>query len=440
MSRARRVTQNFAILSVARLITQVMAVAVTVYLTKVLQAQNYGIMVFAVGALAWANLIADFGLTMLGQREVARANVPQHQMVRVVIGIQIVFSVLAFIALAAFAMLLPAKTPLLTKEVIFLYGLSLPITAWDLRWVFYGMEKMFIVGVAETATQAILTLGAFLLVTKPEQLIALPIVYLVSQIVPMIYVFIQYRKQYGFPKPSLERTMLRHLVTDAIPLCGSAAIGMVLANFATLIIPIMLDMEHMGHYGAAQRITWVPTLFIAAYYLTLRPSLSRAYVDGLDTITGLLRKSVRLTTALAMGMMTGGLVLGVPFIRFAFGKGFEGAIGPFEILVLATGLLFINRLFRGILISFNHQVAEFKMMLAAALTNVVFAFALIGHFGIAGVATASFLGEAVMLAMGYVYTRVYVGRIAFGRYLLRPFIASLMMAGILYLTPNLHVV
>ncbi|MCC6546269.1 flippase [Candidatus Sumerlaeota bacterium] len=417
-----------------------MAVAVTIYLTRVLDKTNYGIMVFAVGALAWANLIADFGLTMLGQREIARSHVPQHHMVRVVVGIQVVFSVIAFIALVAFALVLPAKTPLITREVVFLYGLALPISAFDLRWVFYGMEKMWIVGVAETITQGILTIGALSFVTKPEHLVFLPMVYLAAQFIPMLFVLGRYTRLYGFPVPSLESSMLRHLLRDALPLCGSAAIGMVLANFATLIIPIRLDMEHMGHYGAAQRIVWVPTLFIAAYYLTLRPTLSRAYVEGLESITGLLRKSVRLTTALAMGMMTGGLVLGVPFIRFAFGPEFDGAIASFEILVLATGLLFINRLFRGILICFNHQVAEFKMMLAAAMTNVVFALALIDRFGASGVAFATFLGEAVMLAMGYIYTRYLVGRIAFGRYLLRPLICCLMMAAVLYFTSSLHVV
>lgn len=417
-----------------------MAVAVTIYLTRVLEKQNYGIMVSAVGALGWANLIADFGLTILGQREVARSRVPQHAMVRTVIGMQLIFSVVAFLALAGFVLLMPAKTPFLTREVILLYGLTLPISAFDLRWVFYGMEKMWVVSVAEIIMQAILTIGALLFVTKPEHLVALPIIYLVGQAIPVLYVLVQYVRMYGFPTPSLERTMLRHLTTDALPLCGSAAIGMVLNNFATLIIPTIMTMDNMGEYGAAQRIVWVPTLFIAAYYLTLRPSLSRAYVDGIESINNLLRKSVRLTIALAMGMMTGGLMLGEPFIHFAFKEEFEGAIVPFEILVLATGILFVNRLFRGILISFNHQVAEFKMMFAAALANVVFAFALIGRFGIAGVAVATLLGEAVMLAMGYVYTRFLVGRIAFGRFLLRPFIGSIIMAVVLYATPQLHVV
>ncbi|MCC6547349.1 oligosaccharide flippase family protein, partial [Candidatus Sumerlaeota bacterium] len=164
MSRARRVTQNFAILSVARLLTQLMAVAVTIYLTRVLEKQNYGIMVSAVGALGWANLIADFGLTILGQREVARSRVPQHAMVRTVIGMQLIFSVVAFLALAGFVLMMPAKTPFITREVILLYGLALPISAFDLRWVFYGMEKMWVVSVAEIIMQAILTIGALLFV------------------------------------------------------------------------------------------------------------------------------------------------------------------------------------------------------------------------------------------------------------------------------------
>ena len=54
-----------------------------------------------------------------------------------------------------------------------------------------------------------------------------------------------------------------------------------------------MGLQEAGHFGAAQRIVWVPTLFIAAYYLTLRPSLARAHVDGLHTINSLLRRSVR---------------------------------------------------------------------------------------------------------------------------------------------------
>jgi PST family polysaccharide transporter len=437
MSRAHRVTRNFAILSFARIFNQVLAVTATLYLTRVLLPEAFGVMVFALGVLGWINLIADFGLTSLGQREVARHEFPLHRMVRVVIAIQIVLSLVAFGVLAAFtyfASISPAA-----KQLILLYGLSLPISAWDLRWVYYGLEKMSHVGIAETVSQAILTGGALLLVQSSSQLAVLPVLFILAQAASAAYLLKQYSAEHGFPAPVIDRSLMRHLLVDALPLCGSGTIGMVLNNFSTLIIGLVMGLQEAGHFGAAQRIVWVPTLFIAAYYLTLRPSLARAHVDGLHTINSLLRRSVRLTIAMAMGMMVGGVLLGRPFILFLFGQEYEESVTPFQVLVCATALIFVNRLFRGILISFNQQVAEFKMMLTAASINVTVAILLIAPLGLTGVAISTLVGEAAMMGLGFVYTKSLVGKVPFGRFLWKPFVCSVVMAIVLLAMDGIHV-
>lgn len=437
MSRAQRVTRNFAILSLARITSQVLAVVVTLYLTRALMADAFGTMVFAMGLLSWAALIADFGLTSLGQREVARHQLPVDRLARNVIAIQIVFSVLAYGALALFVAV--ANLSPIARTLTLLYGLSLPITAFDLRWVYFGQERMNLVAVAEVATQATLTLGALFFVRQPEHLIVLPLIYIVAQFIAMLFLLQRYTAQHGFPFPQFDRELIRHLLLDAVPLCGSSLVGMVTFNFSVLILGLVVGLQETGYYGAAQRIVMVPSLLIAAYYLTLRPSLSRAYTDGLSTIDGLLRRSVRLTMAMAIGMVIGGVILGQQFILFLFGAGYAHSVLPFKLLVVATGLIFVNRLFRGILISFNHQATEFKMMLAAALTNIILALLLVGPYGLGGVAFATCAAEAVILGAGFVYTKFLVGKIPFGRFLGRPLLAGVAMAAVLLLTPEFHV-
>ncbi len=93
--------------------------------------------------------------------------------------------------------------------------------------------------------------------------------------------------------------------------------------------------------------------------------------------------------------------------------------------------MLVSRNYRLVLVSFNQQVIDLRIMTAAAVVNIGLNIALIKPFGITGAACATLASEALILVLDYATTRRLIKHVPLGRYLWRPFLCCAIMATIL---------
>ena len=72
MSSERSVSRNFLALVSGEAISRVIAFVAVVYIARVLGADGYGVIAFAVGINLYLSKIADFAIEWVGSREIAR--------------------------------------------------------------------------------------------------------------------------------------------------------------------------------------------------------------------------------------------------------------------------------------------------------------------------------------------------------------------------------
>src|SRR5690606_8655238 len=107
----------------------------------------------------------------------------------------------------------------------------------------------------------------------------------------------------------------------------------------------------------------------------------------------LLDKSVRLTAVVGVGLGVGGSMLARPGFELLYGAQYLDSVLPFQILIWSVTLLFINRNFRVLLVSFDHQRYQLLVVASAAGLNVGLNLLLIPLYGLAGAAVATVLSE-----------------------------------------------
>jgi len=436
MSSGNQVSRNFAVLSAGQMASRLLAFATTIHIAQVLLPEKFGAVTLATGVLLYAGLLVDFGFDNYGPIEVSRGTTPLNKLAGTVLTFRSLLVVPAYVLLYLFvtcASLIPSFVPIspVGSLLIELYGVSLIANAFDLTWVFLGSKNMWPAVVAEIITQTIVAAGAYGLIHSPGDAVFMPAFFLVGRLIAVSFLFITFVKTFGAPKLGVDVPFLKNLLKNAIPLCGSQVMAMISSNFDLILVGVWLGTAAAGLYGAATRIVWVPTTIAIAYYTALRPLVARAYVNGFAEVEQTFKRSVRVTTALAFGIGTGGTMLAQPIMTQVFGPTYAAAAAPFVILLMAFCLMLVSRNYRLVLVSFNHQVVDFRIMTAAAVVNIGLNIALAKPYGVTGAACATLASETLILILDYITTRRLISHVPLGRYIWRPVICCVIMATIL---------
>ncbi|MCI0396170.1 MAG: flippase [Chloroflexi bacterium] len=435
--RARRIGRNLAAMSAAQLFSRSFAFLTTIHLARSLGVENFGVIVFALTVLSYAELVVQAGLHRLGPREIARDESRLASLAQAILTLRLGLAVAALALLAVFVWLWSGSS--LEKQVVLTYGLVLFFLAFDLGWVFMALEMMGVIAAAEIVSQALMLAAVLLLVHDPADALRVPLIYLIATGCNMAILAVVYVRRFGRFRLGLDRVVWRPLVRATLPLAVSTAMGAVTFNFDTLMLGLMRGAEAVGLYGAAYRIVWVPSVAAVAYFVALFPSLDRAYAHGLATVSDLLSRSIRLTAIVGLGLGVAGVLLARPGFDLIYGPDFRPAVLPFQLLIWSIVLLFLNRNYRVLLVSFDQQQVELKVITGAAVTNVILNLAFIPRWGLAGAAVATVASELFILGFGYLYTRQRIGPVPLFRHLPRPALAAAVMGLVLLLTSQLHV-
>src|SRR5262245_22777142 len=216
-------------MTVALVFSRAFAFVTTIHLARVLLADNFGVVVFATTLLSYAELFVIAGFNNLGPREVARDPERAPSLVRAILTIRLLLALLALGLLAAFVVVWPNIH--VTQSVALLYGLSLFVTALDLTWLFTGIEAMHFIALAETVTQTLMAASVLLFVHNPDQILRVPIIYVIAEAAGAAVLAVIYTRRFGKIHLGFDLPLWRNLGGAALPLAISGAMGMITFNF-----------------------------------------------------------------------------------------------------------------------------------------------------------------------------------------------------------------
>jgi O-antigen/teichoic acid export membrane protein len=134
--------------------------------------------------------------------------------------------------------------------------------------------------------------------------------------------------------------------------------------------------------------------------VSLFPLLAKALKDKEESkITHVTEKASLFALALALPLVSGGILIAKPLINVVYGYAYIGAVSTFQILLLALIVVFPGVILSDVIFVKNKQKMFIKASLIGALINVTLDLLLIPHYGIAGSAIATLCAQVVMNGM-----------------------------------------
>lgn len=410
-----------------KILSRLIAFFGTAYLARVLGPDGFGVVGFAVALSGYLSLAIKAGISGVGAREVAQAPDRATDLAASLILARLIMALGAFAVLGLIAWFLPK--PDTVRFVVFLTGLSYFALALDTAWVHKGLEQNRLVAIAAILNEAVYVVLLFLAVNEPADVSRVPVALFVGQLAAslLLATFVFYNASFtpnlhvGF---SLFKKS-RHLIVTKV-------LRTLLVSFDVVLLGFMIGERDVGLYTAAYRVCHMLSALSGSILFAYLPEFARAVSRGRQRTAEVATRSLEFSWAVGAPLVIGGIVVAAPLLRLLFGDEYTAASLAFQLLLVASGFIFVRGTLHNVFLSLDRLKTEMWIMASAVVLNVGLNLVLIPRYSLVGAAAATALAEGLNVALGIVAVHRMNVRPQWSR-LLNPLGAALLMGVILLL-------
>lgn len=246
-------------------------------------------------------------------------------------------------------------------------------------------------------------------------------------------------------KTAVNNADKRKLLRFALPVLFGSVGGMVLGSIDTIVITFFRPLSDVGLYQAALPTSVVLWSLIGAIGIVLFPMISEMWSRN-DKAA--LSKGVSL-------LLKFSLILVLPFalvmiawpefvLQLLFGPPYAAGAAALQILSVAAIAYTLWQICAITLSGIGRPVLVTKIMLGAAMFNLIGNIILVQTFGIAGVAATTLMSFAAAFVIAFIYLKKIVGVRLMATGITKTVVAGLVMVGVIFgikslLTVNLWI-
>src|SRR5437588_1544593 len=252
MSTIKRVSRNFASLTTAEGVTRVCAMLLFIYIARVLGVTSLGELAFATAVIGFFSFFADFGLTTLGIREIARHKKEADSYGTNILLFQVLFTLLLIILLGVLLLFMPISYTL--KVITFFYGLGLIPLALDMSYIFQAHEKMEYVLVGKAVNQGAYLILGLALITLFKNVVFVPIAALISGMGGAIITYVLLKKLFNYKLRKPDPQIFKLLIIAAIPFVASEILVQIYRNIDIVMLQFIKNTNEVGYYSSGYKI------------------------------------------------------------------------------------------------------------------------------------------------------------------------------------------
>lgn len=424
------VLKGFLALATGEVAARFIAFGATVYLARTLGASTYGILGFAAAIMLYLSRIADGGMEYfgLGVREIAADPSRVETLAPSLLIARLGMSAVVVLALFALVPFLPSPDGL----VIALYGLTLLAIGGGTRWVLLGLQRNRRVAAARALGEATMAALVLLLVHRQADVTRVPLAQFAGDSLAAIVLFVSLRR-WGYALPlRFDAPAVKRMLRQAMPLLGSALLGLVIYNSDLILLRFFRDSRTVGFYAAGYLLVSFVINVGGAFGQSLMPALTRS-----SERTRLYHVAWEQMALLTIPIAIGGAILARNLIGVVFGPQYAPAGVALGLLILSIPPSLGREVSTVAVVVGGGHKAVLRLTAAAAVFNLIVNLAVIPRWGLEGAALATVATEVLRCAATVYEARVVGFAAPSLRLVWRPVLAAAAMATTLLLAPSL---
>lgn len=386
---------SFLSLGGGTILARLAALLGTTYIARVLGPEGFGLVGFALAISSYVSLIITAGVNIIGAREVARQPERAANLAASIILFRLLLACGAFVTIGLLSLAVPKPT--IFKLVICLTGLSYFTIALDTAWVHQGLEQNRRVGIAMILTEAVNTGLLLLWVSKPNDVVWVPVAMFCGQLVAALFLGSSIFVKTHFKGNLREGFQLFDLSKFYF---FSKLLRTLMLTFDIILLGFIWGDRSVGLYSAPYRICYMIFALSTAINFSYLPDFARSVPLGASKVSAVATRSLELSAIVIAPVVVGGIVIANPLLGFLFGSAYLEGTTACQLLLVTTGLFVIRGTIQNIIMVYDRLKLEMGIILTAAVLNITLDLYLIPDYGLTGAAVATTLSEGMVLLLG----------------------------------------
>lgn len=298
------------------------------YLTRVLQPEKFGIMVFASATIVYFQLFIDFGFLLSATRDCSlnRDNrLKLRQIISSVIQAKIILCVLGLIVILIIGYGVEAFYNI--RAYLFLAYVPVCISIFSVDFLFLGLEIMKVITIRTLIIKIVYTILIFLFIRSPEQYLLIPLFTAIGTLISVMWIWLYIIKKLELKILIVPIKSSLNAIKESAIFFYSRIASSIYTSSSTVLLGLVYSNDLVAQYGAASTLI----VSIKSLFSPIADSLYPYMVAKKNY------KLVKIILFILMPLVTMGTIglylLSEPIIKILCGEGYEGAIPIFKALL-----------------------------------------------------------------------------------------------------------
>lgn len=389
------VVKNYLYNLMYQLITIILPIVTTPYISRVLGAEGLGKYSLT---NAYAQYFVLFGMVGLGiycSREVAYIRDDKNKLSKIFWELNFLRFITMGISIVMYILFCLYVIKLQDRTISFIQGLILLSSLFDISWLFIGLEDFKKVSIRNTIVKLIGVCLIFSLVKHESQVWLYSLILGGTQLIGQIIMWLDIPKEIKFLRPKKE-ALKEHLVF-AIKLFTPQVAGTFYLMLDRVMLGNLVNEVEVGMYDNSQKIIKVALTIATSLVSVITPKIVNIYSNGdIESFSKYVYKSFTFVSFLTIPMAFGLAGICENFIQWFYGPGFEGIELMFYVgvwVMIAIGWATVLGV--QVLISIKRERKYTIAVIISAFVNVILNLIIIKKLGGVGTTISTVVAEFI---------------------------------------------
>lgn len=422
--------RNFLYNIVYQLLSFLIPLLVTPYISRVLGVDNVGIYSYTYSIVYMFMLMGMLGINNYGNRSTAAVRDDKDKLAKTFWSIyllQLFVGMLVVFGYAVYLFFICRDY----KNIAIIQGLFLLSVCFDVNWFYFGIEKFKLTITRNLIIKVSSLLLIFLFVKNKADLPIYTVIMAGATFFSQLYLVILLPKYITFVKIKISDVFV-HIKGVVILFIPVLAFGIYKVMDKTML-GAFSSVTELGYYENAEKLLNIPSAIIAALGTVMLPRMSYLLSKGDSDYRDTLSQSMTLAMKLATMMFTGVMLISNEVVLVLFGIDFSGSITILKVLsITIIASAWANVIRTQYLIPLKRDSVYILSTVSAAGLNFILNVVLIPRFGGIGACLGTIGAEYLVAIIQTVFTWRELDYIGYLRRFLCDLIFAIGIAGVAY--------